>query len=75
MYFLLTPRRQMGVAVPKDQLNKIPPLRGGVQIVESQCSELGRITQEAFILKSVSTRGMLCPGYYMPAWRGWAPRV
>jgi hypothetical protein len=53
MYVLITPRRQMGVAVPKDQLSKIPPLKGDVQIVESQCSALGRITREAFILNSV----------------------
>lgn len=54
MYVLITPRRRMGVAVPKDQLSRIPPLRGDVQIVESQCPALGRITREAFILNSVS---------------------
>lgn len=53
MYVLITPRRQMGVAVPKEQLSKITPLRGDVQIVESQCTALGRITREAFILNSV----------------------
>lgn len=54
MYVLITPRRQMGVAVPNNQLSKIPPLRGDVQIVESQCPALGRMTREAFILNSVS---------------------
>ncbi|MDH4603712.1 MULTISPECIES: hypothetical protein [Pseudomonas] len=54
MYVLITPRRQMGVALPKDQLSKIPPFKGDVQIVECQCSALGRITREAFILNSVS---------------------
>jgi hypothetical protein len=53
MYVLITPRRQMGVAVPKDQLSRITPFRGDVQIVESQSSALGRITREAFILNSV----------------------
>lgn len=54
MYVLITPRRNLGVAVPKDQLSKITPFRGDVQIVESQCSALGRITREAFILNSAS---------------------
>jgi hypothetical protein len=43
----------VGVAVPKDQVSKIAPFKVDVQIVESQCSALGRITREAFILNSV----------------------
>lgn len=54
MYVLITPRRHLGIALPKDQLSKIAPFKGDVQIVESQCSALGRITREAFILNSVS---------------------
>ncbi|MFP3847803.1 S24 family peptidase [Pseudomonas sp. W5-01] len=43
----------MGVAVTKDLLRKIPPSKGDVQIVDAQCSVLGRITPEAFILNRV----------------------
>lgn len=53
MYFLITLRRHLGVAVPKDQVSKITPYRGDVQIVESQCSALGRMARQAFILSSV----------------------
>jgi hypothetical protein len=45
MYVLITPRRLMGVAVPKDPLSKIAPFKADVQIVESQCAALGRITR------------------------------
>jgi len=53
MYFLITPRRQMGVALPKDQVSKVTPFKGDVQIVEAQCSALGRITRQAFLLSAV----------------------
>lgn len=53
MYFLITLRRHLGVAIPKKQVSQITPLKGDVQIVESPHSELGRITRQAFILNSV----------------------
>lgn len=53
MYVLIIPRRHQGIAIPKEQLSKITPFKGDVQIVESQCSSLGRIATQAFILSSV----------------------
>lgn len=53
MYFLITPRRVQGVAIPKDQVSKVTPFKGDVQIVESQSAALGRITRQAFLLSSV----------------------
>lgn len=38
--------------MPKDQVSKFMPLKGDVQIVESQCAALGRVTRQAFLLSS-----------------------
>lgn len=53
MYLLITPRRVQGVAIPKDQVSNVTPFKGDMQIVESQCAALGRITRQAFLLSSV----------------------
>lgn len=53
MYFLITPRRVQGVAISKDQVSKVAPYKGDVQIVESQCTALGRISRQAFLLSAV----------------------
>ncbi|OQR30240.1 hypothetical protein BWR59_16905 [Pseudomonas sp. Bc-h] len=59
MYFLITPRRRLGVAVDKKELAKIPPIRGDVQIIEAHENLLGRTTTTAWIFSSAPGENIL----------------
>ncbi|MCL8301409.1 hypothetical protein [Pseudomonas mosselii] len=50
MYFHLIRRRELGAAIPADQLRKISPLKVDVQIFEHHSQSLGRVTTQAQVL-------------------------
>ncbi|MCE0464922.1 hypothetical protein LCU97_26115 [Pseudomonas sp. 20TX0172] len=52
MYFLITRRRKLGVAIPKDQLRSAETFRGDIVISESLEPDLGRAAVVAQIFKS-----------------------
>ncbi|MCY1454017.1 hypothetical protein D9M71_710490 [compost metagenome] len=52
MRFLILRRRQLGVAIPTDQLRKMQPLAGDIQISECHSESLGRSTTSAWIFGS-----------------------
>ena len=52
MHFLITQRRRLGVALTAKEVRDTIPVKGDVQINESANSSLGRVTTEAFILRS-----------------------
>ncbi|PWY36664.1 MULTISPECIES: hypothetical protein [Pseudomonas] len=49
MYFLITPRRFLGVALTKEELRRTPPIRGDIHIYECQNEELGRAAFSAWV--------------------------
>lgn len=52
MLFLIVRRRNLGVAIPTDQLRKLQPLSGDVHITECRDDSLGRSTISAWVFKS-----------------------
>ncbi|MCJ8207752.1 hypothetical protein [Pseudomonas sp. RGM2987] len=52
MYFLITPRRKLGVAIPKDQLKNAEAFRGNIIISESLEPDFGRAAVVAKIFNS-----------------------
>ena len=50
MHFLITPRRRLGVALTKHEIQTTVPIKGDVQINETMHTVLGRNTTEAFIM-------------------------
>jgi hypothetical protein len=52
MHFLVTPRRRLGVALTAKEVRDATPIKGDVQMNESGNSTLGRVTVEAFIMKT-----------------------
>ncbi|MCP6694642.1 hypothetical protein [Pseudomonas donghuensis] len=52
MRFLILRRRKLGVAIPADQLRKMQPLAGDIQISECHDAGLGRSTVSAWIFSS-----------------------
>jgi len=59
MYFFITPRRRLGVAIDKKELPKIPPVRGDVHIIETHDELLGRTTITAWVFEAGPGAGML----------------
>jgi hypothetical protein len=52
MHFLVTPRRRLGVALTAKEVRESTPIKGDVQMNESGSTSLGRVTVEAFIMKT-----------------------
>lgn len=52
MNFLIVRRRERGVAIPSERLNKIQPVKGDIHILESHSQALGRPCVQAWIFKS-----------------------
>ncbi len=52
MYYLITPRRRLGVAIDKADLRNLTPVRGDIHINELHSQALGRTTAEAWIFTS-----------------------
>ncbi|WP_313456430.1 hypothetical protein [Pseudomonas sp.] len=49
MYFLLVRRREYGVAIPHDQLRRVPALRADVHIGDHHSEPLGRVATQAWV--------------------------
>ncbi|MGO0694151.1 hypothetical protein ACTORG_11720 [Pseudomonas guariconensis] len=52
MNFLIVRRRELGVAIPKEKLRKVQPIKGDVHIVETHSEALGRVATQAWVFKS-----------------------
>ncbi|MDH0749542.1 hypothetical protein N5D61_24765 [Pseudomonas sp. GD03842] len=55
MFFLITPRRRLGVALTKEEVRKASPVRGDVHIREDRDELLGRVTITARIFNTAPT--------------------
>ncbi|MDH0745310.1 hypothetical protein N5D61_02990 [Pseudomonas sp. GD03842] len=55
MYFLITPRRRLGVALKKEEVRKATPARGDVHIREDRDEALGRVTITARVFNTSAT--------------------
>jgi hypothetical protein len=51
MYFLITPRRRLGVALTPKEVAAATPIKGDVQMNERHCETLKRTTTEAFVMR------------------------
>jgi hypothetical protein len=61
MKFLIVPRRVLGVAIPKEQLRCVQPVRGDIVISECPNDELGRSSVSAQVFKTNSGPDILPP--------------
>ena len=49
MYFLIVRRRARGIAIPPEQLRKVPALRADVHIGDHHSEPLGRVSTQAWV--------------------------
>ncbi len=61
MYYLITPRRRLGVAYEPKALRKIPPVRGDIQITEMPNDKMGRTTISAWLFSSAPNAPDILP--------------
>jgi len=52
MHFLVTRRRRLGVALTAKEVREATPIKGDVHMNETGNSSLGRVTVEAFIMRT-----------------------
>lgn len=61
MYYLITPRRSLGVAYGSKTLRKIPPVRGDIRITKMPNDKMGRTTISAWLFSSAPNAPDILP--------------
>jgi len=54
MYFLITPRRRLGIAISNQDLKMILPVRGDIHFTELEDKQFGRTTISAWVFNPSS---------------------
>lgn len=61
MYYLIVPRRRLGVAIDKKELQRVTPIRGDIHIIEMKNEALGRTTISAWVFQSAPSAPDILP--------------